>query len=588
MRKVNHMEVIRKALAAYLPQLEYRHVDMQLTTDSQQRETLDALALRWSTLRTHGETAGAPVPLIAEGLPLRARRLLDTISATTVQELLAFDPEDLIKRKNVGRHTVTALVARAEESLSPMSVDRGLPDFVEVVDMILKALPERAHGIIVSRFEAHTRSIDVARHEGISRERVRQIEEKLVKRVKTAIRRHRLPLENVLSDHVIEYAELSTGRHHARQAPGFYISLARAGLTGGDSYVDVERYYTAQLQLLTGEIRNDDRFILGSFALQQALEMAHGMTPALSELGNDRLLDRIKTELKAREIGARLIGRKPQVGRIIWALLRAAGAPMNIGLLVNQLRVVLGAYGEVSYFDATRLRTKLLSMEGVYMHDEQTVSLGTLDPQTARKWLDSAVAEIQKAGKPYSLIRFLDDHEDAPFDVFGLASLLRTDERVIHVGRRLYAPAGYRAGGPIHIAALISKVLHSAAVPMTRGELLSYVRERRDLISTQMEHYFRGVPGIVTYTADIVGLAPLDRDVMLRMLKRENCVASLLRNRMEGNEMVHVSSLWLIEGDEPNLSQREESAIKAVSRKWKSVVVKQEGSGLFFGWKEDK
>lgn len=561
---------------------------MEVNRDSQQLgETLHALAVRWSRLRAHADGIGAPVPLIAEGLSLRARRVLDQISAETVQELLAFDPEELVERENVGRTTVAALIVRAEESLPPASVDAGLPDFVEVADMILKALPERAGRIIGARFERHTRSIEVAREEKISRERVRQIEEKFVQRLRTAVRRHRLPLENVLNDDIIEYDELSAGRYQARHTPDFYVSVARAVLTGGDSYVDVERYYNSQLELLAGEIRNDDDFVLGRFTMQRAVEMARALAPALSELGSDKLWQRIQTELRARETGGRLVGRKPQVGRIIRALLRAAGRPVTVSLLVNQLRIVLGAYGEVSYFDPIRLRNKLFSMEGVHMHDEQTASLEMPDPAVAQKWIDMAVREIRNAGKPYSLVRFLDDFDDAPFDAFGVASLLKSDERVVHVGRRLYAPAEYEAEGPLRIAALVEEALQERGVPMTRGELLAYVKERRDLISTQMEHYFRGVPGIVAYTSDIVGLTPLDRNVMLQMLERENCVASLIRDRNDDSTLIHVSALWLVPDDEPDLSKEEEKAILKASRKWKTVIVKEAASGLFFGSVED-
>jgi hypothetical protein len=483
---------------------------------------------------------------------------------------------------------VAALIFRAEESLPPASVDAGLPDFVEVADMILTALPERARRIISARFDAHTRSIDVARNEGISRERVRQLEEKFVQRLRTATRRHKLPLENVLNDDIIEYDELSAGRYEARHAPDFYVSVARAVLTGGDSYVDVERYYASQLQLLVSEIRNDDEFILGRFAVQHARELAKGLTPALSELGDDELWQRLKTELRASETGGRLVGRKPQVGRIIRALLRTADAPVSVTLLVNQLRMVLGTYGEVSYFDNVRLRNKLFSMEDVHMHDEQTASLEMPDPSVAQKWRNTLVREIRKAGKPYSLVRFLDENEDAPFDAFGFASLLKSDERVVHVGRRLYAPAEYEAEGPLRVAALIHEALQQADVPMTRSELLAYVKERRDLISTQMEHYFRGVEGLVAYTSDIVGLVPLDRAVMLQMLKSEECVASLIRERSDGHTLLHVSSVWLLADYEPDLSRDEERAVRKAARKWTTVVVKESASGLFFGSREDE
>jgi hypothetical protein len=364
--------------------------------------------------------------------------------------------------------------------------------------------------------------------------------------------------------------------------------VARAVLTGGDSYVDVERYYASQLQLLVAEIRNDDEFILGRFAVQRAREMAKALTPALSELGDDTLWERLKTELRAHDTGGRLVGRKPQVGRIIRALLRTAKAPVSVALLVNHLRMVLGTYGEVSYFDSVRLRNKLFSMEDVHMHDEQTASLEMPEPAIAQKWLDTVVREIRKAGKPYSLVRFLDQYEDAPFDAFGFASLLKSDERVVHVGRRLYAPAEYEAEGPLRIAELIHEALQEAGVPMTRSELLDYVKKRRDLISTQMEHYFRGVPGLVAYTSDIVGLVPLDRAVMLQMLKREDCVASLIRDRSDGSTLLHISFLWLLADEEPDLSKEEEKTVLKASRKWKTVVVKDSASGLFFGSREDE
>lgn len=577
----------RKEPKASGRQAARRHIDMEVNTEPQQQgETLHALALRWSRLRAHADNIGSPVPLIAEGLPLRARRLLYQISASTVQELLSLDPEELVERENVGRTTIAALISRAEQSLPPANVDAGLPDFIEVADMILKALPERARRIISGRFEKHARSIDVARGEGVSRERVRQIEEKFIQRLRTAIRRHKLPLENVLNDDIIEYDELSAGRYVALYSPDFYVTMARAVLTGADSYGDVERYYTSQLQLLAAEIRDEDDFILGRFAVQRGEEMAKALAPALSELGNADLWQRLKTELQASDVGGRLIGRKPQVGRIIRALLRTAGAPVSVTLLLNQLRMVLGSYGEVSYFDHVRLRNKLFSMEGVHMHGEQTASLEMPDPAIAQKWVETVVAEIRKAGKPYSLVRFLDDYEDAPFDAFGFASLLKGDERVVHVGRRLYAPAEYEADGPLRISALIQEALQDSGVPMTRNELLAYIKERRDLISPQIEHYFGGVVGLVAYTSDIVGLMPLDRTVMLQMLGRDKCVTSLIRDRCNNGSLLHISSLWLLADEDADLSKEEEKAVLKASRRWKTAVVKDTASGLFFGTKE--
>jgi hypothetical protein len=146
----------------------------------------------------------------------------------------------------------------------------------------------------------------------------------------------------------------------------------------------------------------------------------------------------------------------------------------------------------------------------------------------------------------------------------------------------------YEAQGPLRIAALIQEALQGSGVPMTRGELRAYVKKRRDLISAQMEHYFGGVNGLVAYTSDIVGLRPLDRTVMLQMLRREECVASLIRDLNHGSTLLHISSLWLLADEEADLSRDEERAVIRASRKWRTVMAKGSASGLFFGSREDE
>jgi len=579
--------------------------------ESPHTQSLPTLAIRWSRLRTYAQGLQAPVPFVAEGLPLRAQRAVYQASATTVQELLALDPEELVEHANIGRSTVASLLCQAEESLArvtsatgqpegvsegatsvvpanpPVDVDRKLPDFVEVADMALAGFSERSVRIVVARFEEHLRTIDVAGTENITRERVRQVEERFVRAIRAAIRRHRLGLQNILDDDVIEYDELAAGRYVARHAPGFYVSLARAVLTGGDSYVDVERHMARQFEVLVAEIRNNDDFILGRLVPHRAEELAREVTPALAECSASELWQRINAQLKAHERGGRLIGRQPQVGRIIRALLRAAGGPTTVSLLVNQLRVVLGAYGEVSYFDQVRLRNKLHSMEGVHLHAQGIASLDLPEPAVADKWTEMAVRTIRRAGKPYSLVRFLNEHPDAPFDAFALASLLRSNQQVVHIGRRLYAPAEYEAESSLRIAALLEEALSKAKGPVTRRELLAYVRERRDLICTQIESYFSRVPNLVAYTRDVVGLAPLDRDVMLRMLSREECVLSLLGSRDEDSPL-SISALWLVPEEEADISRAEEQTIVKAAKAWRIAFVKDGSSGLFFGTKGDE
>jgi hypothetical protein len=551
-------------------------------------ESLSGVTLRWARLRALAAQHTAPVTLLSEGLSLHARRVLDEFGITTVQQMLtSLDPEELVDRSNVGRTTVAALLMRAEESLPPVTVERSLPDFVEVVDLAIASLPERAKAVVLGRFEAHVKSIQLAQRMGITRERVRQIEEKFAQRIRRAVHRYRLPVDTVLDDDLIEFDELSSGRHATRHPRHFYVALARAVLGGGDSYVDAERYYTSQLEILTREVKSDDAYVLGQFSVERALHMAAELTPALSELPRAAVWERITADLKAAvDSRGYLRGPQPQVGRIIRALLRSAGQPVSVALLVQQLGSVLAFYGEVSYFDQVRLRNKLFAMSDVHMIDEHTAALELPDAEQAKAWVEKAVHEIRQAAKPYSIVRFLDENPEAPFDAWGLASLLKSDPRIAHIGRRLYASAEYDADGPVRIADLIAQALSDSGHPMTRRELLHYVRDRRDCKCGQMEHYFHRVRGLQLYTADIVGLEPLSRSVMLDILARENCVLSLLADREEDGRL-QVESLWLLTDEDPDLTRGEEMAIVTASRTWKTAQAEVAGGRLYFGLRED-
>src|SRR5262249_26510746 len=150
-----------------------------------------------------------------------------------------------------------------------------------------------------------------------------------------------IPFENILDNDCIEYEELNFGQHAARDPKEFYISLARTVLLSAKSYVDTERYYSSEIENVVTEIRGDSDFILGRFTMEQALEIIETIAPSLAELPREHVWQRIKTALGI-ELAGRLIGRKPQIGRIIRAILRDAAGPVSIAFLVDKLRVILG------------------------------------------------------------------------------------------------------------------------------------------------------------------------------------------------------------------------------------------------------
>jgi len=548
-------------------------------------DVIPPLAEEWLQLRMSVPAVAPPVVLIGGGLPLRARRVLDEHSVTTVQQLLALDPQRLVENANVGWTSVAALLAKATESLAALSINSEAPDFVQLVDVVLRALPIRAREVVVGRFEEHARSAELARRIEVSRERVRQIEEKFVQRVRRESVRHRSLSEDLLDDQLVDFSELTKGRQQPDHAPGLYVAVARAVICDGDSYVDVERFYKTRVDVLVKAIRNRDDFLSASFLVADIKETVSELAPALGELGDVDIRKRVIAALRSREVAGRLIGPKPQVGRLIRALLRSVGGTSSLDYLVSRLASVLAAYGEVSYFDIVRLRGKLVMMPDVHLVNEQTATLNLPDDSLLKAWLDRAVEAICEADRPYSIVRFLDENEDAPFDEYGLASLLRSDSRVAQLGRRLYSSAAWEVESPIRVAALIQAALVEAGAPMTRRELREYVRFRRDLVCGQMENYFHRVPGLISYTTDLVGLWPMTRDVMLRLLRREPCVVSLL-GALETQDPMHYSKLWLGPGDEPDLTLAEQAQLLAAAKGWRTAFAELQASGVFFGIRE--
>ncbi len=535
----------------------------------------------WLQLRATGQTLPA-APLFIGGLPERAKKVVVSNSAVTAQDILALDPEQLLTEKNLGRRSLEALLAEIQRAFSP---EAARLTFVELVDALLATTPECSSQIIRERFERNRTLLNISAEFGLTRERVRQIESKFLRTLKECVKRDGVLDESVLDDGFIEPSELGKTDTVGTRASGFYVALARAAIGGGRSAAATRQYYNAQLDLLSDEIRGSDDYLTGSFAAGRVWTIAQQCAPSLAELPRDQLLRLIAKRTRSLDTGGVLLGAKPAVGRLIRALIRKAGGTCSVALLVEQLGSVLASYGESSYFDTVRMRGKLALMADIHMLDEYTATIQAPNESVINVWIPKVVAEILAARRPYSILRFLETNEEAPFDAFALASMLRSQAAICHVGRRLYTAANLSESN-LRTWQLILQALEHKDAPMTRGELLAYVRTRRDLQHGQIENYFDRVPGLVRYTRDIVGLSPLTRGVMIQILSDEGTVLSLLRLR-RASAPIHVSDLWLLENEPPDFLLAEEEAVMAAARSWSIARAEQRSGGLFFSVGED-
>jgi hypothetical protein len=80
--------------------------------------------VEWVRMRAEIDPiAGASGPP-TRGLPARARKLVESLPVATVDELLALDPRRLLRRRNVGRGTLAAILQRIVDVTSLPTVMR--------------------------------------------------------------------------------------------------------------------------------------------------------------------------------------------------------------------------------------------------------------------------------------------------------------------------------------------------------------------------------------------------------------------------------------------------------------------------------
>ena len=132
-------------------------------------------------------------PVVKLDLSARARNVLHRLNIKTVEQLLNFPKAKLFKAENFGRKSLAEVQVKLFEYLSGKGAAHCLVLFTEAgtrefVDQLLTALPERQRGVVKDRFGlwdgvAETLQ-DIGDKMGVTRERIRQIEAKALRRVR--------------------------------------------------------------------------------------------------------------------------------------------------------------------------------------------------------------------------------------------------------------------------------------------------------------------------------------------------------------------------------------------------------------------
>jgi hypothetical protein len=518
-------------------------------------------------------------PFLRTGLPSRARALLEEKGWNTLGDVVALDQTELLGRSNLGRGTLNALLQRAEElagqAAPPLSRETT---FVQIVDGLLTGMKGVARDVVQLRFLEHLTLQECGQRLTLSRERIRQVEVRVLARLADHCREIGWHGASILDDGLIEFGELQPeGTTDPAFAPGLYVTLARATLLKARALRQIEAFYHRELDVLVDDLADSPSALAGCLTDQDILRRASELTPALMEWPTERLLKRVR-----RVLGESRRGGRARVVALLRALVRQAGGGISLAALRYKLGALLAAGGHARVLDDATVRSLVQRSGEFCMRDASTVGRSEEESEAQRAWAERAVAFILKRGRPASLAKFLERHSECDSDEFSLAAFLNRDPRVERIGRRLYCAAGAGPDGPVRVLDILLQALDSEKRPWTHRELLEYVRHRRDLRSNQVELYLPRIPGLVRYSAHCVGLEPLSRPVVLQLFGSEQFVLDRLEAVTGSGSSGTIEDLWIDDaGDDDRLSATEAQAILDSAESWRKVRIGRRDPLLF-------
>lgn len=546
------------------------------------------LADRWERAHRLVSQAGlASTAFTRSGLPKRARSLLDDSGLSTVGAILALDLRHLRQRPNIGTGTLDAILRRIE-SLCPGdsgSEPQASVSFVAMVDHLLTRTKAIERDVVLFRFRAHLTLRECGERLGVTRERIRQLERRFLTTLVESCRDAGWAPASILEDGFIEFSELC-GRDPSDPAfsTGLYVTLARAVLLGVTGSRQLDAFYRREFEVLLDDLGDSRSALAGNLDDQEILQRAAALTPALLEWPPEKLVSRVR---KATVRTPRLT--KPRTGRIrllplLRATIRDSGGEMSLAALRHRLNSALAAAGILRVLNDNKLRALVQRSRDFYMRDTRTIAPFEPELQDERGWVERAVKYILQNRRPTSLTTFLDQHPHCQVDVFTFAHLLNQDPRVERVGRRLYCAAG-NSPGLVRVVDILLQALRSEPRPWSHSGLRDYVRQRRDLMSNQIEPYLARVPGLVRYSLRCVGLKPLSRTVMLQLLTTEQFILDRL-SELARDSAATVEEIWLDEaGDDDRLTGDEAETIRDATTTWRRIRL-YDGNPLRFSKEE--
>jgi hypothetical protein len=471
-------------------------------------------------------------------LSVRLEGVLRHRKVSSLGDLHGIAVTDLRDTPNCGKKTIEELVGLIErvakgefKSQTESDVPWNPVELLRILDSLIALLPTREHEVLVFRFGGDGSSVltleEVGTKFGLTRERIRQISRLAVTRLQKGgsrrLRAYLTHLETICQDAVCPLTPdllshwISEEAQRCRFPMVFYVRLLGELSTGIPAWPhgqEPSSVVNDRHETVVGVVEDSLRAGLRSFSIQDAYAIARRRAKGV-RLSAGEFLAAIKTTKRLRVQFEGPTEAQVKLPRLLAAevarvVLRSSKSPLTPEDILAQARELFG--NEIPAWNGRTLGNSLVEEKGFHLLGPRSYGLREHLLLPENLW-GQARADfrdlLRQLNRPVSSAEAVNNHRfkwTEQTNAYELACILRGDDRLIDLGKFLFALAEWGIEEREYVKDLIPKVLIQAARPLTGTQVLERLRQLRSVSPTGIASLLRKHPDVRDYGFGHYGL----------------------------------------------------------------------------------
>ena len=472
------------------------------------------------------------------GVPLRELKATGNCGEKTISEII-----HLIQQAAAGEFNM-----KAEGAWNP-------GELVRTLDALVADLPDRNEKILVLRLGGKSDEVPTLEEAGakfrLTRERVRQIVDLSIERIRKAgSRRLRSYLEHVEKLCCEEVCPLTPAvlKHWLEQSPAagrfglaFYVRLlaelssAIPAWPAGQDASSSRKGYSEEIELALEAVLREG---LQSVPLAEALlRLRSGANvhnvQATEFLATLQHSQQFKVEFPQPAAPVVRLEKRSALD-VAKAVLQVSNSPLTPEEILARAHSTIGA--DATRWNPRTLGNALVEEKGFYLLGPRSYGLRQHFQLPERLWYRARAdfrELLRQQNRPVSTAEVVNNRRfnwTEQTNTYELACIVREDDRLIDLGKFLFALAEWGIEEREYVKDLIPKVLHKAGRPLTGTEVLARLQQLRSVSPTSIASSLRKHPevrdygfghyGLKSWGDSVKGSIVTDAALVLRVIRR--------------------------------------------------------------------